>query len=73
MEIWTQGVAILGNVVFLAGLFILAYNVIVAFSSLNSQNAEAKNHAGLGMAAGAGVMLVGKTLIPMIATSINIS
>ena len=73
MEIWTQGVAILGNVVFLAGLFILAYNVIVAFSSLNSQNAEAKNHAGRGMAAGAGVMLVGKTLIPMIATSINIS
>ncbi len=73
MEIWTQGVAILGNVVFLAGLFILAYNVIVAFSSLNSQNAEAKNHAGLGMAAGAGVMLVGKILIPMIETSINIS
>ena len=28
MEIWTQGVAILGNVVFLAGLFILAYNVV---------------------------------------------
>lgn len=73
MEIWTQGVAILGNVVFLAGLFILAYNVVGVFTSLNSQNAEAKNHAGLGMAAGAGVMLVGKTLIPMIATSINIS
>ena len=71
MEIWTKGVEIFGDIVFLAGLFILAYNVIVAFSSLNSQNAEAKNHAGLGM--GAGVMLVGKTLIPMIATSINIS
>lgn len=73
MEIWTQGVAILGNVVFLAGLFILAYNVVGVFTSLNSQNAESKNHAGLGMAGGAGVMLVGKILIPMIETSINIS
>ena len=49
MEIWTKGVEIFGDIVFLAGLFILAYNVIVAFSSLNSQNAEAKNHAGLGL------------------------
>ncbi len=73
MEIWTKGVEIFGDIVFLAGLFILAYNVVGVFTSLNSQNAESKNHAGLGMAAGAGVMLVGKTLIPMIATSINIS
>ena len=42
MEIWTKGVEIFGDIVFLAGLFILAYNVIVAFSSLNSQNAEAE-------------------------------
>lgn len=73
MEIWTQGVAILGEIVFLGGLLILAYNVINIFTSLNSQNAEGKNHAGMGVAAGAGVMLVGKILIPMIATSINIS
>ena len=50
-----------------------AYNVVGVFTSLNSQNAESKNHAGLGIAAGAGVMLVGKILIPMIETSINIS
>ena len=73
MEIWTQGIEIFGSVVFLAGLLILAYNIVVVFTSLNSQNAESKNHAGLGFAAGAGVMLVGKILIPMIATSINIS
>lgn len=73
MEIWTQGIEIFGDVVFLAGLLILAYNIVGVFTSLNSQNAEAKNHAGMGIAAGAGVMLVGKILIPMIAASINIS
>lgn len=73
MEIWTQGVTIFGEIVFLAGLLILAYNIVNVFTSLNSQNAEGKNHAGMGVAAGAGVMLVGKILIPMIATSINIS
>ena len=72
MEIWTKGVEIFGDIVFLAGLFILAYNVVGVFTSLNSQNAESKNHAGLGMAAGAGVMLVGKILIPMILSLIHI-
>lgn len=73
MEMWTSAVEIFGNVVFVAGLLILGYNLIGIFTSLNSQNAEGKNHAGLGVAAGAGVMLVGKVLIPMLSTAISIS
>lgn len=72
MEMWTKAVEIFGNVVFAAGLIILAYNLINIFTSLNSQNAEGKNHAGMGIAAGAGVMLVGKVLLPMLSTAISI-
>lgn len=73
MEIWNKAVEIFGNVITLAGLIILGYNVVNLFISLNSQNAEGKNHAGMGIAAGAGVMLVGKVLIPMLSSVINIS
>jgi len=73
MEIWVKTVEIFGNVVLAAGLVMLGYNLINLFTSLNSQNAEGKNHAGLGIAAAGGVILVGTVLIPMLADAINIS
>lgn len=72
MEIWTKAVDVIGDVFFLGGLVLLIYNLGSIFTSLNSQNAEGKNHAGLGVAAGAGIMLMGKVLIPMLSTAINI-
>ncbi len=72
MDIWVEAVEIFGNVVVAAGVIILAYNLITLFTSLNSQNAEGKNHAGLGIAAAVGVIIVGTVLIPMLATSITI-
>lgn len=71
MEIWVKTVEIFGNVVFLGGLGVLAYGLVMLFTSLNGQNPEGKNHAALGLAAGAGIMACAKILIPMFATAIS--
>lgn len=71
MEVWVKTVEIFGNVVFLGGLGVLAYGLIMLFTSLNGQNPEGKNHAALGLAAGAGLIACSQTLIPMLATAIS--
>ena len=66
METFEKGIEILGNITVVAGIVILIFGIIQLFTSLGSQKKEKKNHSGYVIAAGIGVMVVGKVLIPMI-------
>ena len=66
METFEKGKEILGNITVVAGIVILIFGIIQLFTSLGSQNSDSKNHSGYVIAAGIGVMVVGKVLIPMI-------
>lgn len=66
METFEKGIEILGNITVVAGIVILIFGIIQLFTSLGSQNSDSKNHSGYVIAAGIGVMVVGKVLIPMI-------
>ncbi len=71
MEFFTNAMQQMELVVFIAGLFITCYGFIQLFSSLASQNADNKNQSGFIIAAGLGVIIVAKTLIPLISSSIS--
>mgnify|MGYP000828353636 CR=1 FL=1 len=66
METFEKGIEILGNITVVAGIVILIFGIIQLFTSLGSQNSDSKNHSGYVIAAGIGVTVAGKVLIPMI-------
>ena len=71
MEFFTTAMQKMENVVFVAGILILTFGLIQLFTALASQNADTKNHSGFIIAAGLGVMIVAKTLIPLVSSSIS--
>ena len=71
MDIFIKAMDIFENIVFVAGILILIIGLAQLFLSLGSQNADSKNHSGLIIASGIGIMLVSKILIPMISSQVS--
>lgn len=71
MEFFTTAMQTMENVVFVAGIIVLIFGLIQLFTALSSQNADSKNHSGFIIAAGIGIMVVAKTLIPLVSSSIS--
>ena len=71
MEVFTQAVTVLENITFVAGILVLIFGLIQLFTAFGSQNADSKNHSGFIIAAGIGVMVVAKVLIPLVASQVS--
>ncbi|MEG0852947.1 MAG: Maff2 family protein [Angelakisella sp.] len=67
MEIFTSGIGLLKNFVTLVGAAFVILGLIQFFSGQGDNNAASKQ-TGVGLfAAGAGIIMVAQTLIPMLA------
>lgn len=71
MEIFSKAMNVMENITFVAGILILVFGLVQLFTAFGSQNADSKNHSGFIIAAGIGVMVVAKVLIPMIASQVS--
>lgn len=71
MEIFSKAMNVMENITFVAGILILVFGLVQLFTAFGSQNADSKNHSGFIIAAGIGVMVVAKMLIPMIASQVS--
>ena len=71
MDVFAKAMDVMENITFVAGILVLIFGLIQLFVSFGSQNADSKNHSGLIIAAGIGVMLVAKVLIPMISSQVS--
>ena len=71
MEVFSQAVNVLENITFVAGILVLIFGLIQLFTAFGSQKKKKKNHSGFIIAAGIGVMVVAKVLIPMIASQVS--
>ena len=71
MEIFSKAMNVMENITFVAGILILVFGLVQLFTAFGSQNADSKNHSGFIIAAGIGVMVVAKMLIPMIDSQVS--
>lgn len=71
MEVFTKAMEVMENITFVAGILILIFGLIQLFTAFGSQNADSKNHSGFIIAAGIGVMVVAKALIPLISSQVT--
>ena len=71
MEVFSKAMNVMENITFVAGILILIFGLVQLFTAFGSQNADSKNHSGFIIAAGIGVMVVAKVLIPMIASQVS--
>ena len=71
MEVLEKGMDILGNITCVAGMVVLIFGLVQLFTSLGSQNSDSKNHSGFVIAAGIGIIVIGKVLIPMISSQVS--
>ena len=71
MEIFSKAMNVMENITFVGGILILIFGLVQLFTAFGSQNADSKNHSGFIIAAGIGVMVVAKVLIPMIASQVS--
>ena len=71
MEFFAEAVNVLENITFVAGILVLIFGLIQLFTAFGSQNADSKNHSGFIIAAGIGVMVVAKVLIPLVASQVS--
>ena len=71
MEFFSEAVKVLENITFVAGILVLIFGLIQLFTAFGSQNADSKNHSGFIIAAGIGVVVVAKALIPLVASQVS--
>lgn len=71
MEMWAEAVNVIGTIVELAGWIALVVGVITLIFAIKSQNSDAKDNASLAVGVGLGVVIIARTLIPMLADVVS--